>query len=414
MGKRATTACREPSRRVAAATLVVVVLLRLLLGWWWPAPDVVDKRYGYSVGRACHAAPAPAPESRPAQCIEELPAMEAKADRSGLLATVILIAHNEAGCAIRRTLIALAERTPRRLLDGVIVSDDSSATPAQTAVADAGGIEGLELQVRWLRSETRLGVARARQRAAIEAPSSVLIFLDAHCEVQRGWLPPILQLLAASPQSVALPAIESIDRLSWAYHAAPLPHHPPRGGFDWNLTFRWHLPTEEERRARGESIAPLPSPAMAGGVLGIRKKLFFELGGYDAGLEVWGTENIEMSLRVWTCGGRLLNLPCSRVGHVFRSVHPFTWPTHHKSITMLRNARRVAAIWLDEYAALVGGAARMTRLGDSLAERHSLRRRLGCQSFRWYLTHVYPDLEIPIGFPEREATAEKGGWVDGE
>lgn len=57
------------------------------------------------------------------------------------------------------------------------------------------------------------------------------------------------------------------------------------------------------------------------------------------------------------CGGSLEIVPCSRVGHVYRSQSPYARPV--AGYLALNNAR-VAAVWMDEWAdlyfRLMGGA----------------------------------------------------------
>lgn len=47
-------------------------------------------------------------------------------------------------------------------------------------------------KVKLVRTEDREGLIRARTIGAKHATADVVIFLDAHCEVNTNWLPPLL------------------------------------------------------------------------------------------------------------------------------------------------------------------------------------------------------------------------------
>lgn len=84
------------------------------------------------------------------------------------------------------------------------------------------------------------------------------------------------------------------------------------------------LPKREEKRRQHKS-EPYFSPTHAGGLFAINRKYFLKLGAYDPGLLVWGGENFELSFKIWQCGGKIMWVPCSRVGHVYRGFMPYNF-----------------------------------------------------------------------------------------
>lgn len=334
------------------------------------------------------------PDTRPSECIHQ------KFRRCPPLPTtsVIIVFHNEAWSTLLRTVYSVLHTSPATLLKEIILVDDASTDEYLKDELERY-VQQLQI-VKVVRQEERKGLITARLLGASVAQAEVLTFLDAHCECFHGWLEPLLARIAENKMAVVSPDIVTINLNTFEF-SKPIPEGRihSRGNFDWILTFGWEaLPAHEKQRRKDETY-PIKSPTFAGGLFSISKSYFEHIGTYDNQMEIWGGENVEMSFRVWQCGGQLEIIPCSVVGHVFRTKSPHTFPKGTSVIA--RNQVRLAEVWMDDYKKIfyrrnlqAAKIAQEKSFGD-ISERLQLRERLHCHNFSWFLSNIYPEMFVP-------------------
>ncbi|KAF2348135.1 Glycosyltransferase 2-like [Trinorchestia longiramus] len=66
--------------------------------------------------------------------------------------------------------------------------------------------------------------------------SSHVVFLDSHCEVNAGWLEPLLTASLQTPSALISPVLDVIVPQTLQYRRTT---ELLRAGFGWGLRFRW-------------------------------------------------------------------------------------------------------------------------------------------------------------------------------
>ncbi|CAN8073693.1 unnamed protein product [Agarophyton chilense] len=240
-------------------------------------------------------------------------------------ASVIVTTQNEQDGMLSLTVQTIIARSPPSLLKDIIIVDDNGLPPYRDAINETE-LEQLKLvspKVKILTNAEREGVARCRMRGSKVATGDVLVFVDSHVEMLSAtWLQHLLLPIIEKPKTIAAQTLDIINDLDWSYGPGSgdllLGVISDKFWFSYQRS-RFGGPDENgpEKEKPGRRL-PYETPFAAGSLFAVRSDVFTELGGYDEGMYVWGGENTDFALKMWCCGGRVVMVPCSRVGHMYR------------------------------------------------------------------------------------------------
>ncbi|XP_047988490.1 N-acetylgalactosaminyltransferase 7 [Leguminivora glycinivorella] len=311
--------------------------------------------------------------------------------------SVIIVFHNEGFSVLMRTVHTVIDRSPPNTLHEVVLVDDYSDKDNLKSNLD-NYIKRWKGKVRLIRNSQREGLIRTRSRGAQEATGEVIVFLDAHCEVNVNWLPPLLAPIYRDYKTMTVPVIDGVDHRTFEYRPVYAHDTNFRGIFEWGMLYKENEVPDREANKHAHKSEPYKSPTHAGGLFAINRNYFLEIGAYDPGLLVWGGENFELSFKIWQCGGSIEWVPCSRVGHVYRAFMPYSFGNlakNRKGSLITINYKRVIETWFDEehkeYFYTREPMARFLDMGD-ISEQVALKEKLKCKDFSWFMDNVAYDV----------------------
>ena len=273
-------------------------------------------------------------------------------------------------------------------VDSVLAA--AGSLPFDVVVVDDGSTDGCCDPLRGASDAVRviegggLGVARARNRGAEEAQGEMLVFLDAHCTVEPGWLDRLAEAMRRPDVAMVSPVFTQLGETE--------PRGAGMGWADLLLEAFWYEPVPGVE-------TPYEVPLACGACQAFPAETFRAIGRFDDGCTRWGFEDHEIALRAWLLGYRVVVHPGVTVAHLFRSERS-NYTVDDTAV--LFNLLRLISLHLsqervDHVLKRLAGHPDLPRATQMLATSDTPSLREGLQTARvrtddWFLKRFLPHL----------------------
>ena len=217
----------------------------------------------------------------------------------------VIATRNEAEPVLEATIdgvLATSERYRREIL----VVDDASVPPVCLARPD----------LRVVRHDEAMGIARSRRHGAAMTSGEVLVWLDAHMSFASDWL----ERMLAHVDSGSL-----LCSAFWNYELTR--------ALCWGADFVWHNERNyAQNRSPGFALrhrtqrpgdGAVEVPVDIGACCMMLRASHEKMGGFSPFFRVWGTNEQDLSARAWLTGLGVECVTNARVGQITRSKFPY-------------------------------------------------------------------------------------------
>ncbi|KAL4225897.1 Ricin-type beta-trefoil [Mactra antiquata] len=315
--------------------------------------------------------------------------------------TIVTIFRDEWWSILLRTVYSVLELSPAHLLHEIIIVDDGS-TNVELITTVKIHVNNLE-KVRFVQNKVSRGLMMARQAGIDAVQTDLFVVMDGHMEVGPGWLEPLIYRLVQQPKALLCSHVGGIDQKTFEIRINN--NKPDEKHYDEQFPFFDHMTldqmfapySEEFKKQRNHSVEPIPYGTIQGMMMVMRKDFFQQLGGFDPGMKVWGSEQIELSVKVWMCGGVVEMVPCSTVAHMYR-VTP--WGSYEEGNDYHSlNKIRMSQVWMDPpfRDTLDNFLSDKNISVTDIGTRKAIRTRNKCKPYKYFIDKVrsFSDVFIP-------------------
>ena len=309
--------------------------------------------------------------------------------RSETKISVVLNFHNELLSLVLRSVYSVLIAIPAHNFHEIILIDDGSNLTQFFDLLEIKPItDSFSVSVKYFRFQENKGLVYSRRFGCKSASGDVVLVLDSHVEINPGFIEPLLSITDKSYNTIASPIIQFWNNLgeNKIWYNADL-----YLGFDPYLTWIFS--------PAPAGYKPYPAAAIFGGAYLATKRFLEEVDYFGRGMEGWGYEHLEISLKAWMCGEGTMYVPCSQVLHYNAKRSPMKHGDRKRANHLLHNAGLVVKSYFSDNAFqdfnlhVHLGKDLDNNSDDIRANKEVLTRNRCPRDYQWIRRHLMPDIE---------------------